>query len=759
MAASPCRGMTTARPAASGKASPEDRAVTEVSLAFRGLEGRVSPSLAEILAMCSFTVPPVVLQLFLLLFLASPATACTEQEKHNLLQFLAGLSSDGGLATSWRNNGTDCCEWEGISCNGDGAVTGVSLESKGLEGPISPFLTNLTSLLRINLSHNSLSGGLPAELIFSRNIIVLDVSFSRLNGSLPELPSLVTTDRPLQVLNISSNQFGSEFPSATWKVMKNLIALNTSNNSFTGHIPSSLCIGSPSLALLDLSYNQLSGDIPITLGNCSKLKVLKAGNNHLSGILPVEIFHATSLEYLSFPNNGGLQGELDGAHIVKLSSLLTLDLGGNSFSGAIPESIGQLRRLEELHLGSNNMSGELPSTMSNCTNLKTIDLKINNLTGDIGKVNFATLQNLKSLDLMENNLGGIVPESIYSCSNLTALRLSANHFHGEISLRIGNLKHLSFVSLSRNSFTNITKALHALKSCRNISTLLIGRNFMNEAMPQDESIDGFQNLQFLAMHQCSLTGRIPTWLSKLTRLKVLVLSKNKLTGPMPSWINSLNNLFHLDVSTNSLSGKIPVTLMEMAMLKSDKPAIYLDPSLVDLDLLIYAVDPSKLQYRINSDWCKMLNLGNNKFTGVIPQEIGQLKALLYLNLSSNNFYGEIPQSIGNLTNLQRLDLSNNHLTGEIPAALEILHFLSEFNISNNDLEGPIPTAGQLSTFQASSFNGNPKLCGTMLINHCSSVEAAPISIVSGEYEEWRSEVLNNASKQENDAQRRHHRWH
>ena len=196
--------------------------------------------------MHSFTIPPVVLQLILLLFLASPATACTEQEKRNLLQFLAGLSSDGGLATSWRNNGTDCCEWEGISCNGDGAVTGVSLESKGLEGPISPFLANLTSLLRVKLSHISFSGGLPAELVFSGSIIVLDVSFSRLNGPLPELPSLVPADsgdRPLQVLNISSNQFSSEFPSAIWKKTKNLIVLNASNNSFTGHIPSSLCLG------------------------------------------------------------------------------------------------------------------------------------------------------------------------------------------------------------------------------------------------------------------------------------------------------------------------------------------------------------------------------------------------------------------------------------------------------------------------------------------------------------------------------------
>ena len=250
------------------------------------------------------TVPPVVLHLFLLLFLASPTTACTKQEKRNLLQFLAGLSQDGGLAASWRDNGTDCCKWEGVGCNGDGAVAEVSLGSKGLEGRISPSLADLTSLQRVNLSYNSFSGGLPLELMSSGSIIVLDVSFSRLNGPLPELPSLVTADRLLQVLNISSNQFSSEFPSAIWKMTKNLIALNASNNSFTGHIPSSLCLGSPSLTLLDLCYNRLSGDIPTTLGDCSKLKVLKVGHNNLSGTLPVETFRATSLEYLCLPNNG-----------------------------------------------------------------------------------------------------------------------------------------------------------------------------------------------------------------------------------------------------------------------------------------------------------------------------------------------------------------------------------------------------------------------------------------------------------------------
>jgi hypothetical protein len=95
-----------------------------------------------------------------------------------------------------------------------------------------------------------------------------------------------------------------------------------------------------------------------------------------------------------------------------------------------------------------------------------------------------------------------------------------------------------------------------------------------------------------------------------------------------------------------------------------------------------------------------------------------------------NYAGDIPQSLCALKNLQVLDFSSNHLTGTIPNTLNDLHFLSKFSISNNDLEGPIPTTGQLSTFPGSSFDGNPKLCGPMIVNHCGSTEAGPVSIVS-----------------------------
>ncbi|XBI02994.1 hypothetical protein VPH35_131471 [Triticum aestivum] len=657
----------------------------------------------------------LVLMVFCLL---SPSSSCTEQEKNSLLRFLAELSQDGGLSSSWRN-GTDCCKWEGVACKQDRMVRHVSLPSKGLKGHISRSLGALTGLQHLDLSENLLSGGLPRELLSSSSIVFLDVSLNQLNGTLRQLSSSPPA-RPiqLQVLNISSNLFAGQFPSATWKAMENLMALNASNNNFIGRVPAQFCNSSPSLAVLDLCFNKFSGSIPPGLGDCSKLRELKAGHNNLSGTLPDELFNATSLEYLSLQNND-LHGVLDTANMVSLRNLVTLDLGGNRFSGKIPDYIGLFKRLENLHLNDNNMSGELPYALSNCTNLITVDLKRNKLSGELTNVNFSNLPKLKTLDLDSNNLSGTVPESIYSCSNLTALRLSTNNLHGQLSSRIGNLKHLSFLSLGKNNFTNITNALQILKSSKNLSTLFIGHNFRGEILPQDETIDGFGNLQVLDIQGCQFSGRIPVWISRAANLQVLLLCGNRLTGPIPGWINSLSHLFYMDVSTNRLTGQIPLTLMEMPMLKSTENITHMNPRVFDLTV----TNGPSLEYRTITSFPAVLNLRNNCLTGVIPPQIGQLKALVVLDFSFNKLSGQIPHSVCNLTNLQVLDLSSNNLAGAIPVALNALHFLSAFSISNNNLEGPIPSGGQFDTFQNSSFDRNPKLCGSALTQKCNSAEA------------------------------------
>ncbi|KAG2648608.1 hypothetical protein PVAP13_1NG058300 [Panicum virgatum] len=500
----------------------------------------------------------------------------------------------------------------------DGAVEAVSLPSKRLEGSVSPSLGGLASLSRLNLSGNSLSGALPWEIM--------------------------------------SNSFTGQFP--LWETMQSLAVLNASRNSFTGLLPSFFCASAPSFAVLDVSYNHFSGGIPPELGSCSVLRVLKAGQNNLTGNLPDELFTATALEYLSFHDNY-LQGVLDGARLIKLSNLAVLDLGGNNFSGDIPDSICRLKRLKELRLDRNNMTGELPSTMGSCIELTTINLKNNYFTGDLHKVNFSILSNLRTLDVSWNSLSGTIPDSVYLCRNLTRLGLSFNNLHGQISLRIGELKSLASLSLAENSFSNITNALHILQSSRNLNPLLIGGNFRSEEIPDDQIID----------EACPF-------------------------GPIPVWISTLNFLFYLDLSNNTLTGEIPAALMDMPMLQSDEEIA--SSSLIARDLELPVYNGPTPRYWTFSAFAAFMDLGKNYFTGEIPLEIGQLKAL-------------IPQTIGNLRNLEWLDLSNNHLSGTIPYALNNLHFLSEFNISNNDIEGLIPTGGQFDTFTNSSFVGNPKL--------------------------------------------------
>ena len=108
-------------------------------------------------------IPSLVFALVLLICLASPSSSCTKQEENSLRQFLAELSQDGGLTASWRN-GTDCCQWEGITCSTDEIVTDVLLASRSLEGQISPSLGNLTFLQSLALAKNSLTGEIPHSL-------------------------------------------------------------------------------------------------------------------------------------------------------------------------------------------------------------------------------------------------------------------------------------------------------------------------------------------------------------------------------------------------------------------------------------------------------------------------------------------------------------------------------------------------------------------------------------------------------------------
>ena len=85
-----------------------------------------------------------------------------------------------------------------------------------------------------------------------------------------------------------------------------------------------------------------------------------------------------------------------------------------------------------------------------------------------------------------------------------------------------------------------------------------------------------------------------------------------------------------------------------------------------------------------------LELNNNRLSGPIPPELGNLANLTDLRLNRNQLSGEIPPELGNLANLMDLRLNRNRLGGEIPPELGNLANLTTLRLQFNQLGGEIP---------------------------------------------------------------------
>ncbi|KAM7271753.1 hypothetical protein ACFE04_030967 [Oxalis oulophora] len=644
--------------------------------------------------------------------------ACNVSDRDNLLNL-------SFTSLNWSASFDCCSSWEGITCDNESQrVIRLELPSKALSGVLSPAICNLTTLSVVNLSYNRLSGSLPDNFFSSfGNLQVLDLSYNRFIGQLPD----IVDGSKIRKLDLSSNQFsGGAIPSNSNSnsnsnsLLPNLFSYNISNNSFTGSLPTYICTSNNSIQVLDFSYNDFFGQIPLGLGQCSKLKVIRAGFNNLSGPIPDDMFTINSLKQISFPVNS-LTGPISES-IVKLANLTIIELYSNKLNGTIPTDIGKLSNLQRLQLHINELYGTLPPSLNNCTKLNIMNLRVNKLIGRLSDFDFSPLKDLNTLDLGNNNFTGKLPESLYSCKSLNAVRFATNKLEGQISTDILRLQNLYYFSVSNNTLTNITGAIKILSGLKKISTVIISKNFMNEPMPYDEDLidsSGFQNLQILALGGCGFTGEVPEWLVKLKNLEVVDLSVNQLTGEIPVWIDKLKNLFYIDLSHNLLKGVIPKELFSMPAL-SFKKAQQVDRSYLVLPVFVQPNNATNQQYNQLSNLPPAIYLKNNSITGEIPVEIGNLKFIMQLDLSDNKLYGKIPDQFTNLTQLEILDLSVNNLSGEIPSSLIGLSFLSSFDVANNNLKGQIPTGGQFNTFPPSSYVGNPGLCGIVLNISCSN---------------------------------------
>lgn len=590
---------------------------------------------------------------------------------HVLLALKQGFEfSDSSTLSTWTaSNFSSVCSWVGIQCS-HGRVVSVNLTDLSLGGFVSPLISNLDQLTELSVAGNNFSGGIE-----------------------------VMNLRYLRFLNISNNQFTGTLD-WNFSSLPNLEVLDAYNNNFTALLPTEI-LNLQNLKYLDLGGNFFHGKIPESYGSLEGLQYLFLAGNDLVGKIPGALGNLTNLReiYLGHYNvfEGGLPPELG-----KLANLVLMDIADCGLDGQIPHELGNLKALETLYMHTNLFSGSIPKQLGNLTNLVNLDLSNNALTGEIPS-EFVELKQLNLYKLFMNKLHGSIPDYIADLPNLETLELWMNNFTSTIPKNLGQNGRLQLLDLSTNKLTGTIP--EGLCSSNQLRILILMNNFLFGPIP--DGLGTCTSLTKVRLGQNYLNGSIPNGFIYLPQLNLAEFQDNYLSGTLSeNWESSSIpiKLGQLNLSNNLLSGTLPSSLsnlssLQILLLNGNQFSGTIPPSIGELNQLL------------------KLDLSRNSLSGEIPPEIGNCIHLTYLDLSRNNLSGPIPPEISNAHILNYLNLSRNHLNQSLPKSLGAMKSLTVADFSFNDFSGKLPESG-LAFFNASSFAGNPQLCGSLLNNPC-----------------------------------------
>ncbi|KAH0470379.1 hypothetical protein IEQ34_000102 [Dendrobium chrysotoxum] len=544
---------------------------------------------------------------------------CLQQESSSLLQLKRGFTS--GKLETWQPR-TNCCMWEGVTCDELGRVIGLDLSDRSISGKIDPSLFNLTSLRALNFANNlfdhipipdfrwdklanlsSLNlfysgfvGKVPASISYLRKLASLDLSLN-FGLSLTTNPTFLRNMSSLRELfldPVDISTYRDEWCGALVNSTPVLEALHMEKCSLSGASCSSLS-KLPFLSIIWFGGNTFESSILNSFVNFTSLSELQVQDNEFKGVFPNQIFGLRNLKYLDISNNPMLSGSLP--NFSKDNNLEILMLSNTNFSGNIPDTIGNLKFLTNLDLSICQFSGIIPPSMANLSKLAILYLSDN------------------------YKLYGQVPSSIFQISGFVSLSLASNNFSGVLELEfIKNLKNLLYLDLSNSGFS-IT---------------------LQDA-DDGSSSSSFPIVIFLGLAGCNLT-KIPTFIRYQNQMHSLDLSNNRIHGKIPNWLWSINeqtNFLNIDwlisLANNNLTGEI-------------------SPSICNLTGL----------------W--LLDLSMNRLTSYIPPCLFEEKINLHvLNLKGNQLHGAIPDGFSSKCDLQTIILGDNHLEGLLPSLVWEVH--------------------------------------------------------------------------------------
>ncbi|KAE9591912.1 putative protein kinase RLK-Pelle-LRR-XI-1 family [Lupinus albus] len=614
---------------------------------------------------------PLTCIVFILTLFRSVLCSSLLSDFHVLVSLKEAFQFPNPVINTWdTSNFTSVCSWSGIQCR-QGRVSSLDLTDFNLYGSVSTEISRLEKLTHLSLSGNNFTGTIH-----------------------------INNMSTLQFLNISNNQFIGNID-WNYSTMENLQVLDAYNNNFTSLLPLRV-LSLKRLRYLDLGGNYFYGEIPRSYGNLVELEYLSLAGNDLRGKIPVELGNLTKLKeiYLGYYNSyeGGIPVELG-----KLNNLVHMDLSSCDLDGPIPRELGNLKELNTLYLHINKLSGSIPKQLGNLTKIVYLDLSRNELSGEI-PIEFINLKQLKLFNLFLNKLHGSIPDYIAELPDLETLGLWMNNFTGEIPRNLGLPGKLQLLDLSSNKLTGVIPPY--LCSSNQLRILILLNNFLFGPIPQ--GIGTCYSLIRVRLGHNYLNGSIPNGFLYLPKINLVELQNNYLSGSLSENGNSSSqpaNLWQLDLSNNALSGPLPHSLSNFSSIQN----LYLSGNQFSGPIPPSVGGLNQVQ---------RLDLSRNSLSGEIPPQIGYCVHLTFLDMSQNNLSGSIPPMISNIHILNYLNLSRNHLNQTIPKSIGTMKSLTMADFSFNEFSGKLPESGQFAFFNASSFAGNPQLCGSLLNNPC-----------------------------------------
>ncbi|GAB4859838.1 hypothetical protein Ancab_011318 [Ancistrocladus abbreviatus] len=424
-------------------------------------------------------------KLWFLMFSCLLSAVFSETDPNDLRilnSFRKGLENTELL--KWPANNDDPCGpplWPHVFCNGN-RVSQIQVQNLGLKGTLPQDFNQLSMLENLGLQKNQFSGQLPTFSGLSQ------LKFAYLD-------------------NNNFNTIPSDFFDGLSSIRVVALDYNPLNATTGWSLPDE--VGKlVQLTNLSLISTNLVGPLPDYFGALASLTALKLSYNRLSGVIPMSLNQSMlHILWLNDQSGGGMTGPID--VVASMVSLTQLWLHGNSFTGTIPGSIGDLTSLRDLNLNRNKLVGLIPQSMATM-NLEKLDLSNNLLMGPIPRFKFGNVSygynsfcqsnpgvqcapdvnalidflggvnypsDLSSewsgnapcqgqwlglscnpssqvtiINLPNRRLNGTLSPSVAKLDSLLEIRLKGNHLSGQVPANITQLKSLRLLDISGNNF-------------------------------------------------------------------------------------------------------------------------------------------------------------------------------------------------------------------------------------------------------------------------------------------------------------------